>query len=303
MRLRATIHRNLLFFKLAQSVEKIGKSCFIKFTPEYVCFGAIHSIGDNDPVNGGGAIQCWSRVDQGQLFLDYKVESNSDNEIYLEMKVEDLLLALRSSNNATAVTMRMTGKSADAYLSFSITADDHMHNSRVITQEVPIVKIMSRDGAKNTTAFDEPMVPPPDVHIMLPPLDRLRHITSSYRTIADYVVVSVNLSGEILLSTSDGVQQFSHYQQGAQLNHPIDARYGIATKAQIETRFSGLVNPSLTLEQQHEDDDDPESGESPYSKRARERPREYVSAMVRIVDLQKVLQSHYVKPQSVICSK
>lgn len=176
----------------------------------------------------------------------------------------------------------------------------------MISQDVPIVKIMTRDGAKNTTAFDEPMVPPPEVHIMLPPLDRLRHITASYKNIADYIVLSANLSGEMLLSTTDGVQQFSHYQQELG-NNAIDARYGVAAKAQIETRFSGLVNPSLTVstERNEEDggsDQEHEQEGNSYRQRLRDRPKDYASVMVRIVDLQKVLQSHYVKPQSVICS-
>jgi len=158
---------------------------------------------------------------------------------------------------------------------------------------------MSRDGAMNTTAFDEPMVPPPEVHIMLPPLDRLRHITASYKNIADYIVLSSNLSGEMLLSTTDGIRSFSHYQQGLD-SHAIDARYGIAAKAQIETKFSGLINPQLTSVEEKYDDID---GESPHNQRLRERPRDFASVMVKIVDLQKVLQSHYVKPQSVICSK
>jgi hypothetical protein len=165
---------------------------------------------------------------------------------------------------------------------------------------------MTRDGAKNTTAFDEPMVPPPEVHIMLPPLDRLRHISASYKNIADYIVLSANLSGEMLLSTTDGVQQFSHYQQELG-NNAIDARYGVAAKAQIETRFSGLVNPSLTVtaEINEEDgfsDQDHEQEGNSYRQRLRDRPKDFASVMVRIVDLQKVLQSHYVKPQSVICS-
>ncbi|KAF9979628.1 hypothetical protein BGZ65_006255, partial [Modicella reniformis] len=96
---------------MAQAVEKIGKSCFIKFTPEFVAFGAIHGLGDTDPATGGGTIQCWS------------VQSLSNNEVYMEMKVEDLLVAMRSCSNASAILMRMTGQSSDAYLTFTITTE------------------------------------------------------------------------------------------------------------------------------------------------------------------------------------
>ncbi|KAG0197095.1 hypothetical protein BGX28_009412 [Mortierella sp. GBA30] len=293
MRLRARIQRNLLFF--TQAVEKIGRSCFIKFTPEFVSFGAINGIGDNDP-STGGAVQCWSRLQKESLFYEYKIESNANNEIYLEMKVEDLLLAMRSSSNASTVVMRMTGRSADAYLTFTITTEDHLGNSRPITQNVPIVKIMTADGANNTAVFTEPMIPTPEVHIMLPQLERLRHIAASYKNLSDYVVISANLAGEMILTTSDGIIQFNQgrLDPGLEL---VTARYGVAEKAHVETRFTGLHNPLLSMSAESEED------EHPHRERLRNRPNEFASVMIRVSDLQKVLQSHYIKPQNVICSK
>ncbi|KAI1313402.1 hypothetical protein EDD11_002669 [Mortierella claussenii] len=305
MRLRAKLQRDLLFFKIAQAVEKIGRSCFIKFTPESVAFGAIHSLGDGDPATGGGSIQCWS------LFHEYRIESNSNNEIYLEMKVEDLLLAMRSSNNASVIVMRISGRSADAYLTFNITSEDHLGNSRTITQNVPIVKILTADGASNTAVFDEPMIPTPEVHIMLPQLERLRHVAASYKNLADYVVISANLAGEMVFTTSGGVQQLHQSSQfGSDRRREggrngggsddddndtrimISARYGMAEKAHVETKFTKLHNPDI------KDDDH----EHPHMDRLRARPKEYASVLVRVLDMQKVLQSHYVNPSNVICS-
>ncbi|KAF9902766.1 hypothetical protein BX616_001816 [Lobosporangium transversale] len=303
MKLRATLQRDLLFFKIAQAVEKIGRSCFIKFTSDYVAFGAIHSLTDNDSTGGGGLIQCWS------------IESNANNEIYLEMKAEDLLLAMRSSNNATAIVMRMSGRSTDAYLTFSITSEDHHGNSRAITQNVPIINILSMNQVINTPVFNEPMVPAPEVHIMLPQLDRLRHVTASYKNLADHMVISANLQGEMVFTTSDGVQQFYHNSyyksgrpergqdqrsgsdlenndEGGAEEEPVTTRYGMAEKAHVETRFTNLHNPTMLVG----DDDHPQLD------RQRIRPKEFASVLVRVADMQKVLQSHYVKPSNVICS-
>ncbi|KAG0371198.1 hypothetical protein BGZ54_008938 [Gamsiella multidivaricata] len=225
------------------------------------------------------------------LFHEYKIESNSNNEIYLEMKVEDMILAMRTCNNASAIVMRMTGRSADAYLTFTITTEDHQGNSRPITQNVPIVKILTADGASNTSVFDEPMIPTPEVHIMLPQLERLRHVASSYKSISDYVVISANLAGEMVFTTSDGVQQLSHYDSDKD-GGMIAAHYGAAEKAHVETRFTNLHNPVL------KDDDE----EHPHLDRLRSQPKDFASVLVRVSDLQKVLQSHYVKPLNVICS-
>ncbi|KAF9360558.1 hypothetical protein BGX26_008839 [Mortierella sp. AD094] len=290
----------LYYLENAQAVEKIGRSCFIKFTPEYVSFGAIHSPGDNDQTTGGGSIQCWSRLPKASLFLEYRVESKFEDEIYIEMKVEDLLLAMRTCSNASVIVMRMTGRSVDAYLSFNITSEDHLGNSRAIIQNVPIIKVLTADGASNATVFEEPMIPTPEVHIMLPHLERLRHVMASYKNLADYVVISANLSGEMVFTTSDGVQ---HQFNGAFHNNnaggdekmediaPI--RYGMAEKAHVETRFTNLHNPDM------KDDDE---GDYPHEERLRDRPKEFASVLVKVLDLQKVLQSHYVKPSNVICS-
>ncbi|KAF9199947.1 hypothetical protein BGZ59_003609 [Podila verticillata] len=316
MRLRAKLNRNLLFFKIAQAVEKIGKSVYIKFAPEFVSFGAIHSLGDSDQADGGGAIQCWSRVPIESVFIEYKVESTADNEIYVEMKTEDISLANKSSTNASAIVMRMTGKSSEANMTFVITCDDHMGNSHEITQNVPIIKILSTEGASNTSAFDEPMMPTPEVHIMLPPLEQLKHITNSYKTAADYIVISANLQGVMMLTTSDGMHQFNGFPGTNNNNNNDDmeqdeenmvgVKYSIAEKAELETRFSGLFNPSLS-DQTLADENDGEEGakeqeEHPYLERLRNRPHEFVSVLVKGADLQKVLQSHCVRPMNVVCS-
>lgn len=60
---------------------------------------------------------------QESVFIEYKVESTADNEIYVEMKTEDISLASKSSTNASAIVMRMTGKSSEANMTFVITCD------------------------------------------------------------------------------------------------------------------------------------------------------------------------------------
>ncbi|KAG0335200.1 hypothetical protein BG000_007724 [Podila horticola] len=312
MRLRAKLNRNLLFFKIAQAVEKIGKSVYIKFSPEFVAFGAIHSFGDSDQ-GGGSAIQCWSRVPIDSVFIEYKVESTADNEIYVEMKTEDITLASRSSANASAIVMRMTGKSSEANMTFVITNEDHLGNSREITQNVPIIKILSAEGASNTSAFDEPMMPTPEVHIMLPPLEQLKHVTASYKSAADFIVISANLRGVMTLTTSDGVHQFNNGFPTINSNgndedegNLVATRYGIAEKAELETRFSGLFNPSLSdqtlADENVEGGGESEQEEHPHLERLRNRPHEMASVLVRGTDLQKVLQSSCIKPMNVVCS-
>jgi hypothetical protein len=58
---------------------------------------------------------------QATLFAFYKVESNADNEIYLEVVVEALHRALKSAEGASEVLMRLSKKGRIPSLSLHIT--------------------------------------------------------------------------------------------------------------------------------------------------------------------------------------
>ncbi|KAF9132290.1 hypothetical protein BGX30_012716 [Mortierella sp. GBA39] len=322
MRLKATIQRNLLFFKLAQAVEKVGKSLYIKFSKDFVAFGANHGIGD-DPHEGGSGLQCWSRLPAGALFYGYQIHSNSNDEINIELKAEDLLLAMKSAINSSSVTMRMTGRTADPYLTFVVTTEDHLGNTRPITLDIPILKILTASGAEDTHAFDEPGIDDPDVYIMPPQLDRLRNMLTSYKGLCDYVVISANLQGDMVFTTSNGdilddrdvpsltppqTRTLSSGSRRGGGNEPsateqIMRRYGEAEKAQVETRFSNLFNPPLAEAPQRNADGTYNSRRDELkADRTINRPGKFDSVMIRVSDLQRVLQSQNVRPQNVICS-
>ncbi|KAF9920007.1 hypothetical protein FBU30_010273 [Linnemannia zychae] len=321
MRLKATIQRNLLFFKLAQAVEKIGKSLYIKFSKEYVAFGANNGVSE-DPSEGGGGLQCWSRLPANVLFYGYQIHSNSNDEINIELRAEDLLLAMKSANNSSSITMRMTGRTADPYLTFVVTTEDHMGNARPITLDIPILRILSTSGAEDTHAFDEPGINDPDVYIMPPQLDRLRNMLSSYKALCDYVVISANLTGDMIFTTSNGdilddrdvpsltppTQQLSKQhrrdrESEQSASEQIMRRYGLAERAHVETRFSNLFNPPLAeAPQRNEDGTYNSKRDRLKADRTKNYPAKFDSVMIRVSDLQRVLQSQNVRPQNVICS-
>ncbi|KAF9974473.1 hypothetical protein BGZ73_002097 [Actinomortierella ambigua] len=313
MRLRARLHRDFVFFKLVQAMEKIGKTCFIKFTPSIVAFGAASGMLDTNEEGGGGSVQCWARINREHIFREYRIESVINNEIYVEMRVDELTHVLRSCALATDATMKMTGRSSAASLSFTIKTGEG--SSRIITHDVPILRVMSREGAEHTKAFEEPMIPDPDVHIMLPPLDILRNVTSTYKSLANYVILSANLMGEMTLITTDGAMAILE-DESMDTGHAQSTMPGSGTqrrptgtqptmrnmtaKAQVETVFKNLLNPVL-VDDPIEDLDNPEANVHPQNERRLNRPHEFARAMIRIGDLQKVLQSHYIKPHRVIC--
>jgi len=181
-------------------------------------------------------------------------------------------------------------------------------------------------GAEDTHAFEEPGIDDPDVYIMPPQLDRLKNMLSSYKGLCDYVVVSANLLGDMVFTTSNGDILDDHEvpsitpppapaksrrrgggagseEERQSASEQIMRRYGHAEKAQVETRFSNLFHPPLAVEPKRNREGNFESERDQLkADRKLNRPGKFDSVMIRVSDLQRVLQSQNVRPQNVICS-
>ncbi|OJT14004.1 Checkpoint protein hus1 [Trametes pubescens] len=210
MRFRATIENVDTFAKIVQSVEKLQKKCTIKFAEHEM---RIICAGD---VNEGG-IQVWSQIKVSSLFTEYRIQSNNNNEITISLSAEALLAALRSaagpstaqnSSNSVAseseVTMKLAKKGDKSVLSFEITGVTPMNRRITVVQHVTVEVVRHADVER----LKEPMCPEPDVHILLPPLAKLRMVVERLRPLsADGVTFRANHSGELqLAATTDNAR-------------------------------------------------------------------------------------------------
>ena len=85
---------------LARSV----KTCVLRLSSEKICF----ILSDRIPVGGANL---WCEVLQENLFDEYRLEGKDErNEIYLEVVMEQLSRALKSSLSATVVKLKLTKK-------------------------------------------------------------------------------------------------------------------------------------------------------------------------------------------------
>lgn len=85
---------------LARSV----KTCILRLSSDKVCF----ILSDRRPVGGA---TLWCEILQENLFDEYRLEGKDErNEIYLEVVMDQLSRALKSSLNATVVKLKLTKK-------------------------------------------------------------------------------------------------------------------------------------------------------------------------------------------------
>ncbi|KAJ7250888.1 checkpoint protein Hus1/Mec3 [Mycena haematopus] len=196
MRFRAAIENVNTFFRIIQAIEKLQKKCIIKFSEEVMC------IICNDEANDGG-IQVWSQIKVDSLFTSYRIQSNASNVITMALSFEALLATLKSASTSSKSTyeteeivMKLAKKNDQAVLSFEISGMTRQGRKVRVAHDVKIEVMKPTDVAN----LKEPMCPEPDVHIILPPLQKLRPIVERLRPMSDFLAVRANNNGRLQLS-------------------------------------------------------------------------------------------------------
>ncbi|KAJ7680030.1 checkpoint protein Hus1/Mec3 [Mycena rosella] len=199
MRFRASIENVNTFFRIIQAIEKLQKKCIIKFSEDVMC------IICNSEANEGG-IQVWSQIKVDSLFTSYRIQSNAANVITMALSSEALLATLRSASSSSSasassyeteeIVMKLAKKNDQAVLSFEISGMTRQGRKVRVAHDVKIDVMKPADVAN----LKEPMCPEPDVHIILPPLQKLRPIVERLRPMSDFLAVRANNSGRLQLS-------------------------------------------------------------------------------------------------------
>ncbi|KAE9401025.1 cell cycle checkpoint [Gymnopus androsaceus JB14] len=203
MRFRAVIENVTTFYRIMQSVEKLQKKCIIKFTEDNM-----HVICNSDANEGG--IQVWSQIKIESIFNSYRIQSNSNNEITVGVSCEAIMGALKSTSlsslasNSTSgssyeteeVVVKLAKKNDQAVLNFEITGTTRVGRKVRIGHDVKIEVMKPADVARLT----EPMCPEPDIHVLLPSLQKLRVIVERLRPMSDVMALRANHNGCLQLS-------------------------------------------------------------------------------------------------------
>jgi len=121
--------------------------------------------------------------------------------------------------------MRLTKKSGTAYLSFAIfnvcffliyvfINSLKPINSISISQDIP-VQILT---AVQLQSYVEPVLPDPEVYIMMPPLKNLKNVIERMKNIESFLILQANMAGELTLKVqTDNISVATFYRK---LEHP-----------------------------------------------------------------------------------
>ncbi|KAH7912827.1 cell cycle checkpoint [Hygrophoropsis aurantiaca] len=277
MRFRANIENAPIFFRIIQAVEKLQKKCIIKFTE-----AEMHII-CNDDANEGG-IQVWSVVKVDSIFTAYRIQSNANNQITMAISTEALLSALKSSSSSAAsatvaatvlpaydadeVVMKLAKKNDQAVLSFEMFGISRTGRRVRVAHDVRIDVMRPADVEK----LREPLCPEPDVHILLPPLQKLRTIVERLRALSDVLAIRVNNNGKLQVSVS-------------------------TDSVKVETQWTGCPNPPMARDAQAQEGE----GDEIQDAVDKPDPDKMFSVLVSIRSFLKFLNSHVVSTTTIAC--
>ncbi|KIY72138.1 cell cycle checkpoint [Cylindrobasidium torrendii FP15055 ss-10] len=264
MRFRATIDNASTFHRIIQSIEKLQKKCVIKFTETNI------NLICNSDTNEGG-IQVWSQIKVDSLFSGYRIQSNANNEITLTLSAEALMSALRSaalsstgansSYTTEEIIMKLAKKNDQAVLSFEINGTTRQNRRVKVTHDVKIEVMRPSDVER----LNEPLCPEPDVHILLPPLQKMRTIVEKLRGMSDVMAVRANNNKCLQLA--------------------------VHTEAiKLETQWTDCTNPSMAKDPADSQSDDPPP-----------EPDQMFNVLVSTRSFLKFLNSHVVSTTTIAC--
>ncbi|KAF8602854.1 cell cycle checkpoint [Ceratobasidium sp. AG-I] len=188
MRFRACIDEVQTLSKVIQTMEKLSKQCIFKMTETEV---HIICLGESDV-----GVQIWSKLPVDSMFSDYRIQSNANNVISLEVSTEPLSQALRSASAAQDVVVKLAKKNDQPVFSFEAQTESRQGKKMLVTHDVRITVMKTADMEQ----VKEPLCPQPDLHLILPSLKNLRTIVEHMQHLSDVVAISATRRGELVLA-------------------------------------------------------------------------------------------------------
>ncbi|EJD06814.1 cell cycle checkpoint [Fomitiporia mediterranea MF3/22] len=243
MRFRANIDHVQTFQRIIQAIEKLQKRCIVRFTES-----EMHIICNEETEDGV----------QDSLFTDYRIQSNANNEISLLLSPEALLQALRSAASSSDVVMKLAKKHAHPVLSFEIVLALRGTRRASVAHDVLIDVLKPAEMAR----LKEPLCPEPDIHILLPPLQKLRTVVERMRSMADVLGIYANHKGGLRLTVE-------------------------SDQVRVKTEWSKCIIPNMDSERSR---DEPEPD-----------PDQWFGVHLSIRAFLKFLSSHVVSTTTIAC--
>ena len=155
------------------------------------------------------APKCFGELSANELFLEYRIESQSSNTILFEISLGQLSRALASGKVASQALLKLVKRDGRACLCFETKADESILSVDVC-HDIPIKLMKSAE----VVHFMPPQMPPPSVALDLPRGKLLKTVVDKMSKFAKHVQVTASQSGNLVLKVDHSSVTINTYYSG-----------------------------------------------------------------------------------------
>jgi len=205
-------------------MEKLANQCVVHITPEKMEFRK-----KREP---DSEIEVYATI-KVELFSEYTVESRSDNTISVILSVTNLLRAVKSANQSTDTTFKLSRRNDVPGISIVAETVSGIN----IVQDVPILEMLSKEGLED---YEEPALSFSMI-LGFPDPKHVRTVLDRFKGLDDHVVMLMNRTGSLTLRVdTEVVTMKTVYRDLDVLEQENSAAQNVVVKLNVKEFLSVL---------------------------------------------------------------
>lgn len=241
MKFKGKISKELLLSLcgVTATFEKIGNNAAIFLNEDSMRIAVI-----SDSVE---TPRCYSELKMSSLFLEYKIESQSDNTILFEIGLSQLSKALASGKYSSHCQMRLVKRDNQPCLCIETKANESVMSVDV-SHDIPIRVFKPEE----IIHYMPPEVPPPTVALDLPKNKLMKTVIDKMMKFSKHVSITGYQCGRLILKAEHSSVVIRTYYNGlqprfiGQLNAVDDIDNQAVVKLNLR-KFSVVMNMTSLL--------------------------------------------------------
>lgn len=232
MKLKAQFRDPVTFLRIMQSMAKLSIRCILRCSPEET-----HIV----IPRGTGPVEAFAVLDDINFFFrDYKVESNFNNQVNIELISDHLCQALKQITPASQVTIKLAKHNNQPILNVEIITRSTTGQELTVIHDVLIAIKKPRDMEiiRTPEAVMEENQSHYKIAASLPELAEVRVVAERMRSVEsthDRIMILSNLAGEVKIAVQSdftkvetlwtGMQTTEFWPQNAEMTAAYKQRF------------------------------------------------------------------------------
>lgn len=227
MKFRAKLSKDnlVVLLNVVQTFERVAAAATIFLDADTVRISLLAESLD--------APKCFAELSSSELFVDYRIESQSANTILFEISLMQLSRALASGKVASQSLLKLVKRENQPCLCFETKADESILAVDVV-HDIPLKLMRSAD----VIHYLPPQMPPPTVALDIPRGKLLKTIVDKLSKFSKHVQITASQSGKLTLRADHPSVSINTYYTGLLARYIADLVVGRDVNNQVVCKLN-----------------------------------------------------------------